>query len=154
MMRRTGTVVLIIGAFVLAACGRTVRPAELDTANTACRYCRMAVSDVHFAAQIVSPGVEPMFFDDLGCLQNYLKEQTTGLAARAVVFVADHRTGAWVRATDALFTRTAAVPTPMGGGMIAHVDAASRTQDPSAVGGTIVKPSEILGAAASKGPRP
>ena len=154
MTRWIAGIFLIAGTLVFSACARGVQPAELDTANTACRYCRMAVSDVHFAAQIVAPGVEPQFFDDLGCLQNYLQDSATKLPARAVVFVADHRTGAWVRATDAIFTRTAAVPTPMGGGMIAHVDAASRTQDPSAVGGTLVKPSEILGAAASKGPRP
>jgi copper chaperone NosL len=145
MRRRIALVVLIVATAVLAACARGVEPAPLDTANTACRYCRMAVSDVHFAAQIVAPGVEPQFFDDIGCLANYLKQPRGKPPAEAVVFVADHRTGAWVRASSAVFTRTDKVSTPMGGGIIAHASEDSKKQDPASEGGTSVAASEILG---------
>ena len=67
----------------------------------------MAVSSAVFASQLVAPGELPRFFDDLGCLADYLK---AGKApAGATAFVADHRTKAWVRADRAVYTR---VPGP------------------------------------------
>ena len=152
MVRRACIVVLLL---VAAACARRATPASLDTANTSCHYCRMAVSDVHFAAQIAVPGVESQFFDDLGCLRDYLKRAETKLPPRAVVFVADHRTGEWIPAATAVFTRAAGVSTPMNGGIIAHASAESRQQDRAAANGTPVAAAEIFGpAGAPNGGRP
>jgi hypothetical protein len=65
--------------------------------------------------------------------------------------VADHRTGEWVDASRAVFTRTPAVQTPMASGLIAHADAASRDRDNAAAGGSDVSPAAILGPLARKG---
>ena len=90
----------------------------------------MAVSSAAFASQLVAPGELPRFFDDLGCLADYLK---AGKApAGATAFVADHRTRAWVRADRAVYTRVPGLETPMGSHAIAHADAASRDADPDA----------------------
>ena len=144
MIRRTCVVLLMA---VTIACARQATPAPLDTTNTACHTCRMAVSDVRFAAQIAVPGVEPQFFDDLGCLRDYFKQPGKTLPARAMVFVADHRTGEWVPAASAVFSRASGVSTPMNGGIIAHASEASRQQDAAAAGGTAVSASEIFGPA-------
>jgi len=102
----------------------------------------MVVSDVHFAAQIVAAGEEPLFFDDLGCLRDYLRGQA--LPAGGTAYVADHRTGAWVPARSALYTRLARGTTPMDGRMIAHADESSRRADPAATGGTGLPASTVL----------
>jgi copper chaperone NosL len=103
----------------------------------------MAVSDVRFAAQLVAPGELPRFFDDVGCLASFLK---AGRApAGAAAFVADHETRAWVRADAAIYTRVAALATPMGSHVIAHADAGSRDRDPAARGGTSVAPHDFFG---------
>jgi copper chaperone NosL len=123
-----------LGFVVLAGCGGGhVEPAALDAANDACRHCRMIVSDARLAAQIVARGEEPQFFDDLGCLREYLRSAQP--PAGAVAFVADHRTGEWVRAVDAVYARSRTVATPMGSGLLAWRDAASRAADPTAAGG-------------------
>lgn len=129
------------------ACSREVAPAALDPANTSCSSCRMAVSDVHFAAQIAAPGAEPVFFDDLHCLSTYLTQPGVVVPSGAVAFVADHRTGGWVRADKAVFTRAARISTPMGGGIIAHESDESRRQDVDTAAGTRVPMQEIFGPA-------
>jgi copper chaperone NosL len=96
----------------------------------------MMVSDLRVAAQIVAPGEEASIFDDIGCLRDYLA--ASAAPAGSVVYVADHRTGAWVDAASAVFTKTTAVSTPMGSGIIAHRDAASRDEDAAAHAGTPV----------------
>jgi copper chaperone NosL len=85
---------LAVLALFLAACASgPPRPATLDTKNEQCATCRMAVSDARFAAQLVAPGEEPRFFDDLGCLRDWLTGGGAAkLAAGTIAYVADHRT--------------------------------------------------------------
>ncbi len=135
----------VVAALVAVSCGGGgPEPAPLDTRNEQCAGCRMSVSSAAFASQIVAPGEVPRFFDDLGCLGGYVR---AGRAPKgAVAFVADHRTRAWVRADRAVYTRVAGLSTPMGSGVVAHADAASRDQDPDAKTGTPVAAAELFGA--------
>ena len=99
-------------------------PSELDTHNDVCRSCRMTISDRHLASQLTESGEETLFFDDLGCLREYL-----GKSARRpgqIAYVADHRTGDWIRASTAVFSRCASVETPMASHLIALAGAEAR----------------------------
>lgn len=146
-MTRHAAVVLVLAT---AGCaGGAPQPARLDTRNEACTACRMAVSEAGFASQVVAPGEVPRFFDDLGCLAGFLK---AGRApADATVFVADHRTRAWVRADAAVYTRVPSLATPMGSHLIAHADAASRDQDAAARGGVPASHADVFGPGAVPG---
>lgn len=105
-------------------------PAVLDTRHEACAFCRMAVSERRFAAQLVAAGEEPRFFDDIGCLGGYVRAQHGRLARGSRAYVVDHRTGAWLRAAQAVYTRLPQLQTPMGSHVVAHADEASRRADP------------------------
>lgn len=134
-------------AFVLAAlaCGGPPSPASLDARRDRCAQCGMVVAAPSFAAQLVGGGAAPRFFDDLGCLREWLRahpEQPRG----AVAFVADHRTGSWVRAGAATYARVPGLATPMGSGLVAHQDAASRLQDRSLGRALPVSVAELFGA--------
>lgn len=138
---------LALLALALAACARgPAQPGALDLKNDACTRCRMAISDARFASQLAAPGEEPRFFDDLGCLRDWLKAKPA-LPRGAVAFVADHRTRQWVRAAQALYARNPGLETPMSSHLIAHADAASRAGDPAAQGGEAVAPAELFGPA-------
>jgi copper chaperone NosL len=132
-------------------------PAALDTRNDSCQSCRMTVSNPRFAAQLVAPGEEPRFFDDIGCLATYLR-QNPSAGRGAVAFVADHRTRAWILATTAVYARVPRLETPMNSHLVAHADPASRNADSEAAGGVVVAAGEIFGAAGPPGreepPRP
>ncbi len=127
-----------------AACSRgEPSPAKLDPRTEACAFCRMAVSDPRSAAQLVAPGEEPRFFDDIGCLTGHLAASPPPRGA--VAFVADHRTGAWARADRAVYTHQPAVETPMGSHLLAHADAASRDADAAARGGSERSARDVFG---------
>jgi copper chaperone NosL len=132
---------LLVWCALFVACGG-VGPAPYDPSYS-CATCRMSVSDVHFAAQIVAPGEEPRFFDDIGCLARALS--TADLPDGAIAFVADHRTGEWVKAEGATYTRVDTLATPMGSHLVAHADISSRDQDGAAAGGTAVAVRDALG---------
>jgi copper chaperone NosL len=146
MSTRYRAVLLLSAAIGSGACERgEPQPAALDTRNEQCASCRMAVSSAVFASQLVGPGEVPRFFDDLGCLADYVKAGKAPTGATA--FVADHRTKAWVRADHALYTRVPGLETPMGSHVIAHADAASKEQDADARAGSPIAPSELFGPA-------
>jgi copper chaperone NosL len=135
---------LLAAAAALSCAGGVLGPAALDTRTEMCRSCRMPVSDASLAAQLVAPGEEPKFFDDIGCLRDFLGRFPASVGS--VAYVADHRTKNWVRASAALYARSN-LDTPMGSHWIAHAGAASRDADPAAAGGAPVAASEIFGAA-------
>jgi len=125
---------VLAAALVMSACaGGLPGPATVGLGDDACAACRMTIVSRATAAQIVRAGDEPVFFDELGCLRDYLAHR--GVPGDAVIYVTDHRTGDWVNARVAVFTRTT-VATPMASGLLAHADASSRDADPAAAGGS------------------
>jgi len=140
-----GLALAISPAALTASCSAgPLRPGAVDTLNDHCSSCRMPVSDPRTSAQIVAPGEEPRFFDDLRCLRDYLSG-APALSPRAVAYVADHRTGSWVRATRAVYVEVPMLSTPMGSHWFAYADAGSRDTDPYARGGTTLPAAEIFG---------
>ncbi len=115
---------------LVAACaGGPPPPIEEGLLGEPCGFCRMVISERPFAAQIVSRSDEPVFFDDIGCLRDYLAGG--GKVGRgAMAYVNDHRTGAWVPAGQAIYTRVPTLATPMGSHLVAHANEASRQDDP------------------------
>lgn len=133
---------LLIACVAVTACASGARrPVAIRLGEDACAHCRMTIVSIKTAAQIVSPGGEPVMFDELGCLRDHLAGHPLPEGAR--IFVADHRTGDWLEARAAVFTQ-AAEQTPMGSGLIAHRDGASRDTDPAARHGTPVTAGSIL----------
>lgn len=136
---------------VVSACSPSLpEPASVDTKNDQCAHCRMTVADVHFAAQLVAPGEEPKFFDDIGCLRAFLGTQPT-LASGTVAYVADHRTKEWIKAVDAIYVRNDALETPMSSHIVAFATAASRDADPAPSGGETLDAAGVFGSTAVPG---
>jgi copper chaperone NosL len=137
---------------LLAACGGAV-PVDIDTKNDACAWCRMTISDIHTAAQLLEPAEEPKLFDDVGCLRDYLAANPK-VPQDTLVYVADHRTGAWIPAGQAVYTRVPELATAMGSHLIAHADAAVRAADPAAAGGEPLTAAGVFGPAGLPGLTP
>lgn len=141
-LRVTPSVVAL--CLALACAGEPPGPATLEVGRQPCDHCRMTVSDVRFAAELVAPGEEPRFFDDLGCLTAYLRDHEPR-PPDAVAYVADHRTRDWVPAGTAVYTRVETLATPMSSHLIAHASAASRDADRDAGDGIAVAATELFG---------
>lgn len=128
----------------VAACrDRGPLPVPIDTRTATCQFCNMSIGDIRFAAEGIVPGGRPMVFDDLGCVKSWVVDARQ-VPAGLVFFVVDHRTKQWVRADRAVFTRVEGLQTPMGSGLIAHADDASRAADPAAAGGHPVPLADVV----------
>jgi len=144
-MSRLLTAALVATGFV-ACSGPSLVPRDVDPRNDICQSCRMPVSDPRLAAQLLESGEEPRYFDDIGCLREDLAARPP--RKRAALFVADHRTGAWIPAGKAVYSVCPSVATPMGSHLLAYADASSRDRDPAAKGGRPVTMEQALGPSA------
>jgi len=144
-MMAKGVLLGAIAGLAVGACAAAAQqPAAVDTRHDACAQCRMTVSDVRFAGQIVAPGEEPRFFDDLGCLRTFVAAGS--VPAGATAYVADHRTKKWVVAARAVYVKNEKVMTPMASHLLAFEDIGSRDAD-SDGRGTPLTATDVFGPA-------
>lgn len=107
---------VVLTTALVGACEPPAVPVAIRLNEDACAHCRMTIVSTRTAAQIITPGVEPIVFDDLGCLQQFRAKAT--LPPDAVVFVMDHQASEWIDERQAVITRTSEA-TPMGSGLVA-----------------------------------
>lgn len=117
-------------------------PVAVDTRHDACSNCRMTVSDRKVAAELVAPGEEPRFFDDLGCLREYLRTHGP-VDAHARLFLTDFATGTFVDAREAVIVAST-YRTPMGSHLVSFANAAAARQAGHA-DGDIEPAADVLG---------
>ena len=146
-------VLAVLSSLTVACRPATPGPASLTLNADACGYCRMVIADARFAAQVVAPYEEPRFFDDLGCLRNYLERRSTRPSGERV-FVADHHTGAWIPADRAIYIRAKGVAAAMGSHVLAYAATTSMEADPAAKGSASLDLRDVFGASLPKGDRP
>ncbi|MBX3282858.1 MAG: nitrous oxide reductase accessory protein NosL [Acidobacteria bacterium] len=115
--------IVSLSLFFLAACAAgQVGPVPIDDGD-ACSFCRMAISERQFAAEIIKNDETVLKFDDIACLLRY-RERSEDKTKPAAIFVTDYDTKDWVKAEDAFFMRSETIKTPMGGGILAYRDKA------------------------------
>ena len=113
---------IFLSAVLLAACtAGEVKPVDID-AGDMCSFCRMAISEKQFAAEIINDEGTALKFDDIGCMLRY-KEASAASVKIAGTFVTDLETKKWIRAEDASFVRSQTIKTPMGSGIVAYSSA-------------------------------
>jgi copper chaperone NosL len=109
---------LIIGVTLLANCQKqTVEPVALAPEDM-CAYCKMAISEKSYAAELIDSEEQAFKFDDIGCMVNFIKSKKNTTKTVAY-FVMDFDERQWTKADDAYYVRSSELTTPMNGGIIA-----------------------------------
>lgn len=117
---------LLLAVWLVPRCGPDqVKPVDVFPEDI-CALCRMAVSDERFACEVVKVDGEALKFDDLGCMEQYLRAKPADVTV-AAVFYKDYGSGAWVPAGAATVVQTG-IRTPMGSGKVAFADPGAAEQ--------------------------
>jgi copper chaperone NosL len=109
---------LIIGVTALANCQKqAVTPAALAPEDM-CAYCKMAISEKRYAAELIDSEGLAFKFDDIGCMANFIKGKKNP-AKTIARFVMDFDEHQWIKAEDAYYVSSSELRTPMNGGVVA-----------------------------------
>lgn len=136
------TALMLATAVWIAACAtRADGPPEIVVDRSACSQCGMLISERVYAAALRTPDGRERVFDDIGCLLRAVRDESI---VDATYWFHDAATGTVIDGADAVFVRSSALRTPMGGAVIAYRDHAAAQRAAAANGGTIVRPVDAL----------
>ncbi len=91
-----------------------------------CEECKMAVSDPHYAAQVIDPEGKPHYFDDIGCA--FIWKKRHPMQGQERTWVNDFKTTEWIDAKKANWLH-GTHKTPMGYGFAATLSQAENAVD-------------------------
>jgi copper chaperone NosL len=135
--------VICLAALILVGCtGGVPEPVEIALNEENCSYCRMAVSEREFAAEVVTASGSVDYFDDIGCLRDWVKEHRPPESAG--LFVVDRTSGEWLDAESAFFVQAQELPTPMSSGLAAFATEASARSMAERLEGEVLRWDEVL----------
>lgn len=101
----------------LISCSSSKQPVDIFPEDI-CRFCKMAISQKQFAAEMITETDEVYKFDDIGCMLTFIS--THKLKSKVVAsYVMDFDELDWIPAETANFIATNKIETPMNGGLIA-----------------------------------
>jgi len=119
MRKRKKILPLIIGILFVAGCADQ-RPKPINTNQDICAYCKMGISDVRFASELITSKGKVYKFDSIECLVAYYRQLNATEKNNAKLWVNDFlQPGQWISAETALFLRSDQIHSPMSLNLIA-----------------------------------
>ena len=136
-------VCLLICVNGLSSCQqKELEPVAL-TPEDMCSFCRMAISEKRYAAQLLDSEGQVFKFDEIGCMVNFM--QRNSVDGKTVArFVMDFDEGIWIKAEDAYYVESSEVTTPMNGGVIAFTTQPKAEQAAEKFNGKIQRFGEVF----------
>jgi copper chaperone NosL len=142
-VNRTLVAAFLLSPFALAACNRRDMsgPPNLRLGRSECAECGMIINEDRFSGGMTverDGAVEPLLFDDIGCMLDYMHDHPELRVGAA--YVHDHATRAWVAAGEAVFlcSDETKLATPMGSGIAAFAAKAVAEEAQRTLGGDLL----------------
>lgn len=109
---------IVIAGMFLASCQKSMIGPVAIAPEDMCAYCKMAISEKRYAAELIDSEGQAFKFDDIGCMANFIKAKKNATKIVAY-FVMDFDERQWTKADDAYYVHSSELTTPMNGGIIA-----------------------------------
>ena len=91
-----------------------IKPTEIVVGKDQCDHCKMLITDIKYAVEMITEKGRVYKFDDLACADAY-KTSNTDKAKNSKLYVIDFSTGKFLKASDAIFIQGGIIKSPMGG---------------------------------------
>lgn len=113
-------IILLSSVLINTSCiNKEPQPIRLNIDN--CDYCKMSIADGRFGAEVITQKGRVYKFDDISCLDGYVKENN---AQRFIAkYVSDYETSTiLIPVEKAFYVKHEAIKSPMGGNIAAFSD--------------------------------
>lgn len=134
---------LFLPMLLLGGC--STAPRAIIPGQDACYFCKMSVSDLRFAGELITKKGKVFVFDDWFCMESYLKTGALSKPDISGLYLMDYgRKGEWVNMELGFLLQSEAVRGPMGGNLAAFGSADSMKKFKSEFGGNTVSAAQVL----------
>lgn len=107
-----------------------------------CSFCKMAISEKRYAAEIVDREGNLFKFDDIGCMLRFARDHNLEGKA-AAYFVVDFEQRNWLEGEQAYYVKSEAIHSPMAGGLAAFGDRAKAEEYAAKLGGKLLNFNDV-----------
>ncbi|MEH7884101.1 nitrous oxide reductase accessory protein NosL [Bacillus sp. JJ1609] len=118
MIKKLGMAALLLA--MLSGCqNSSMEPEEINPEIDVCEICNMGIVNENFATEVVTDDGEIYKFDDIGCMEEFRKSESSlqeGGAAKK--FVRDMESAEWVELEKAYYAYHPDFWTPMANGVV------------------------------------
>jgi len=113
----------ILILLALAGCSASTKePTEISQNIDSCDVCKMGISEIDSAAQMILKNGKPVLFDDVGCMVVYIQDEKPEYEA---AFVHDYHSKEWISFDQSTFVHNHSIDSPMS----YHIAAFEREDD-------------------------
>jgi len=128
MTKRRQILIFIIGAVIASGCTNQ-QPRPINTSQDICAYCKMGISDLRFAGELITGKGKVYKFDAIECLAAYYQELKSSEQNNVKLWVHDFlKPQKWLSAKSAIFMRSDQIHSPMSLNLLAVASDSEMTQ--------------------------
>ncbi len=115
-------VILLILSIIPSGCKKEIKPVDVKPDVDICSACKMNITKLNFASEIIMKDGKVFKFDDINCMNTYVNRNGIKRVDVKAIFVRDYETSEWINVDkdEAYFLRskTRRIFTPMDSGII------------------------------------
>ena len=111
-MKFTKTIIIIASVIAMMSCQKS-GPKEIIAGKDQCDNCKMTITEVKYATELITEKGRAYKFDDLSCMTMY-ENSNPDKAKNAKTYVIDFPTGKFLEKAKAYFIKGGNIKSPMG----------------------------------------
>lgn len=131
------TIIVAMSVLATLSCQKS-GPADIVLGKDQCDNCRMTISELGYAAELLTDKGRAYKFDDIMCMNMY-ESSNPDQAENAKLYVIDYPTGKFLEKEKATLIKGGSIKSPMGGNTQAYQTKASAEKAAAALGASIIK---------------
>lgn len=113
-------------------------PKDIALGKDQCDNCRMTISELGYATELITEKGRAYKFDDIMCMNMY-ENSNPDKAKNAKLFVIDYPTGKFLEKAKATLIKGGSIKSPMGGNTQAYQNRAAAEKAAAATGASLTK---------------
>lgn len=133
----------LLTALMLVIAGCEPEPRSIEAGNDQCAYCRMMISELEFASQLLNKQGRSFKFDSVECMAAY--DLTTDNPENVhSLWVPDfHDPQHWIRSDEAFYLKSETLRSPMGLSLSAYASREQAEEMRSEYGGELISYEQV-----------
>lgn len=137
MMTFTKTLVAAASVLAILSCQKS-GPKDFVLGKDQCDNCRMTITEVGYATQLLTDKGRAYKFDDIMCMNMY-ETANPDKAKDAKLYVIDFPSGKFLEKAKAIFVKGGSIKSPMGGNTQAYQNKSAAEKAAASLGASITK---------------
>ncbi len=117
-MKFTKTIIIIASVIAMMSCQKS-GPKEILIGKDQCDNCKMTITELKYATELITEKGRAYKFDDLSCMTMY-ENSNPDKAKNATTYVIDFPSGKFLETEKATFIKGGSIKSPMGGNTQAY----------------------------------